>query len=154
MNCLQATDYRVEFTKWWVNEFKSVKFPASGTVFDYYIDSETKQFVPWTQKLGRFELDHDMPLQVIAKLSTMLALLPLIQWMHVIIATKDSTSFHEKQKCSAPHLIHLLNFLSFFSNMFSNNITRWFNIIMDLRINSLLIKNFVLRIFVKIGKIS
>lgn len=49
-----------------MNEFKSVKFPTSGTVFDYYIDSETKQFVPWTQKLGRFELDHDMPLQVIA----------------------------------------------------------------------------------------
>lgn len=61
----QATDYRIEFTKWWVNEFKSVKFPIGGTVFDYYIDPETKQFVPWTQRLGRFELDHDMPLQVI-----------------------------------------------------------------------------------------
>lgn len=61
----QATDYRVEFTKWWVNEFKTVKFPPNGTVFDCYIDTETKQFVPWTQRLGRFELDHDMPLQVI-----------------------------------------------------------------------------------------
>lgn len=60
----QATDYRVEFTKWWVNEFKTVKFPTNGTVFDCYIDTETKQFVPWTQRLGRFELDHDMPLQV------------------------------------------------------------------------------------------
>lgn len=60
----QTTDYRVEFTKWWVNEFKTVKFPPGGTVFDYYIDSETKQFVPWSESLGRFELDPDMPLQV------------------------------------------------------------------------------------------
>ncbi|XP_045482107.1 dynein beta chain, ciliary [Harmonia axyridis] len=61
----QATDYRVEFTKWWVNEFKTVKFPAGGTVFDYFIDSETKQFVPWSESLGRFELDPDMPLQAV-----------------------------------------------------------------------------------------
>ncbi|EFA11309.2 dynein beta chain, ciliary [Tribolium castaneum] len=61
----QATDYRVEFTKWWVNEFKSVKFPSGGTVFDYYIDSESKQFVPWTESLGRFELDPDVPLQAV-----------------------------------------------------------------------------------------
>ncbi|XP_044764909.1 dynein beta chain, ciliary [Coccinella septempunctata] len=61
----QATDFRVEFTKWWINEFKSVKFPAGGTVFDYYIDSETKQFVPWSESLGRFELDPDIPLQAV-----------------------------------------------------------------------------------------
>ncbi|XP_022915026.2 dynein beta chain, ciliary isoform X1 [Onthophagus taurus] len=61
----QATDYRVEFTKWWVNEFKSVKFPTGGTVFDYFIDCETKQFVPWAESLGRFELDPDMPLQAV-----------------------------------------------------------------------------------------
>nr|CAI5851783.1 unnamed protein product [Callosobruchus analis] len=61
----QATDYRVEFTKWWVNEFKTVKFPTGGTVFDYYIDFETKQFVNWTESLGRFELDPDVPLQAV-----------------------------------------------------------------------------------------
>ncbi|KAL3274195.1 hypothetical protein HHI36_015611 [Cryptolaemus montrouzieri] len=61
----QATDYRIEFTKWWVNEFKTVKFPAGGSVFDFYIDSETKQFTPWSESLGRFELDPDMPLQAV-----------------------------------------------------------------------------------------
>lgn len=48
-----AIDYRVEFSKWWVNEFKSVKFPTGGLVFDYFIDTETKQFVPWGK---RYEL--------------------------------------------------------------------------------------------------
>lgn len=58
-------DYRVEFSKWWVNEFKSVKFPIGGTVFDYYIDTETKQLTPWTDKVPRFELDSDLPLQAV-----------------------------------------------------------------------------------------
>ncbi|KAJ8957969.1 hypothetical protein NQ318_001970 [Aromia moschata] len=61
----QATDYRIEFTKWWVNEFKTVKFPTGGTVFDYFIDNETKQFLPWSECLGRFELDPDVPLQAV-----------------------------------------------------------------------------------------
>ena len=61
----QAVDYRVEFSKWWVNEFKSIKFPAQGTVFDYYIDAETKQFTLWTERVPKFELDSDIPLQVI-----------------------------------------------------------------------------------------
>uniref|UniRef100_A0A8C3J4X5 Dynein axonemal heavy chain 17 n=1 Tax=Calidris pygmaea TaxID=425635 RepID=A0A8C3J4X5_9CHAR len=47
----QLMDYRLEFSKWWVNEFKTVKFPSQGTIFDYYIDPETKKFMLWTEKL-------------------------------------------------------------------------------------------------------
>ncbi|XP_055848919.1 dynein beta chain, ciliary isoform X2 [Episyrphus balteatus] len=61
----QAIDYRVEFSKWWVNEFKTVKFPQGGTVFDYFLDAETKQFLPWTEKVPKFELDSDLPLQAV-----------------------------------------------------------------------------------------
>ncbi|XP_061390860.1 dynein beta chain, ciliary isoform X1 [Musca vetustissima] len=61
----QTIDYRVEFSKWWVNEFKTVKFPQGGTVFDYYLDTETKQFLPWTEKIPKFELDGDLPLQAV-----------------------------------------------------------------------------------------
>lgn len=61
----QSVDYRVEFTKWWTNEFKQVKFPSQGTVFDYYIDNETKSFVPWTERLPKFELDAEIPLQAV-----------------------------------------------------------------------------------------
>ncbi|XP_077184230.1 dynein axonemal heavy chain 17 isoform X3 [Paroedura picta] len=59
----QLVDYRVEFSKWWVNEFKTIKFPSQGTIFDYYIDPETKKFMPWTDKVPPFELDPDVPLQ-------------------------------------------------------------------------------------------
>ncbi|XP_037074053.1 dynein beta chain, ciliary-like [Pollicipes pollicipes] len=61
----QMTDYRVEFSRWWVNEFKSVKFPAQGTVFDYYIDKDSQKFVPWSSNVPSFELDPDMPLQAV-----------------------------------------------------------------------------------------
>ncbi|XP_066093696.1 dynein axonemal heavy chain 17 isoform X2 [Saccopteryx bilineata] len=59
----QLIDYRVEFSKWWINEFKTIKFPSQGTIFDYYLDPDTKKFLPWTEKVPSFELDPDVPLQ-------------------------------------------------------------------------------------------
>lgn len=59
----QLMDWRNEFSKWWVNEFKTIKFPLTGTVFHYYIDPETKKFSPWTDLIKSFELDTDIPLQ-------------------------------------------------------------------------------------------
>jgi dynein heavy chain len=57
-------DHRLEFSKWWTTEFKTVKFPTQGTVFDYYIDPESKKFEPWTKLVPKFTLDLDLPLQV------------------------------------------------------------------------------------------
>lgn len=59
----QIIDWRNEFNKWWMNEFKTIKYPAIGTVFNYYIDPETKEFMPWTNLIPSFELDIDIPLQ-------------------------------------------------------------------------------------------
>ena len=59
----QVHDYRVEFSKRWNSEFKAVKFPGSGNVFDYYIDTETKKFEPWTKLVEKHTFDTDIPLQ-------------------------------------------------------------------------------------------
>ncbi|KAM7371234.1 hypothetical protein PAMP_010722 [Pampus punctatissimus] len=59
----QLVDYRVEFSKWWVAEFKTIKFPSQGTVFDYYIDPESKKFEPWSKMVPKFVMDADTPLQ-------------------------------------------------------------------------------------------
>ncbi|XP_059524579.1 dynein axonemal heavy chain 9 [Myotis daubentonii] len=59
----QLVDYRAEFSKWWLAEFKTIKFPSQGTVFDYYIDPETKKFEPWSTLIPQFEFDPEMPLQ-------------------------------------------------------------------------------------------
>ncbi|XP_061694561.1 dynein axonemal heavy chain 11 [Syngnathoides biaculeatus] len=58
-------DYRAEFSRWWVKEMRAVKFPSQGTVFDYFIDPETKKFIPWSEKKVPFELELDVPLQAV-----------------------------------------------------------------------------------------
>ncbi|KAM3605484.1 uncharacterized protein V6R79_026173 [Siganus canaliculatus] len=58
-------DYRAEFSRWWSKEMRAVKFPSQGTVFDYFIDSETKKFTPWSEKMLPFELEPDVPLQTV-----------------------------------------------------------------------------------------
>ncbi|TPX33478.1 hypothetical protein SmJEL517_g03633 [Synchytrium microbalum] len=61
----QMVDFRNEFSKWWNGEFKVVKFPPTGTVYDYFVDNESKRFLPWTDRIPVFEYDPDMPLQSI-----------------------------------------------------------------------------------------
>lgn len=59
----QLIDWRSEFHKWWTNEFKTIKFPVQGTIFSYFIDSETKKFLPWSELVQPYKLDPDIPLQ-------------------------------------------------------------------------------------------
>lgn len=63
--CSQLNDHRTEFSRWWTKEMRAVKFPSQGTVFDYFIDPETKKFTPWSEKMIQFELEPDVPLQVL-----------------------------------------------------------------------------------------
>ena len=62
----QICDYRVEFTKWWAAEFKQVKFPSQGTVFDYFISPAERKFCHWSEMAAEatFKFDPERPLQV------------------------------------------------------------------------------------------
>ncbi|KAL4164616.1 hypothetical protein KRP22_004480 [Phytophthora ramorum] len=42
-----GTDYRKLFSEWWRSEFKTIKFPARDTVFDYWLDPNTLTFDTW-----------------------------------------------------------------------------------------------------------
>uniref|UniRef100_A0A8C0VGU9 Dynein axonemal heavy chain 17 n=1 Tax=Cyanistes caeruleus TaxID=156563 RepID=A0A8C0VGU9_CYACU len=59
----QLVDHRQQFSKWWLSEFKAVKFPNQGTIFDYYIHPKTKTFNSWDERVPEFELDPEIPLQ-------------------------------------------------------------------------------------------
>uniref|UniRef100_A0AAV2MDL9 AAA+ ATPase domain-containing protein n=1 Tax=Knipowitschia caucasica TaxID=637954 RepID=A0AAV2MDL9_KNICA len=61
----QLCDYRGEFSHWWIKEIKSVKFPAQGTVFDYYLDPHTRRFLPWSDIVPAFEMEPATPLQAV-----------------------------------------------------------------------------------------
>ncbi|VVC46440.1 Hypothetical protein CINCED_3A022327, partial [Cinara cedri] len=56
-------DWKTEFSKWWTNQFTTIKIPPTGLVFNYYIDHETKKFRPWSDLVTSFELDPGVPLQ-------------------------------------------------------------------------------------------
>jgi dynein heavy chain len=47
-------DYRKEFSKWWTDKFKAIKFPGSS-VFNYYIDIENSKVDDWI-KLANMDI--------------------------------------------------------------------------------------------------
>jgi len=58
-----GTDYRKEFSNWWKAEWKSsVKFPAKGTIFDYYVlsNKEGIKFDEWTKKVKTINFDTSL----------------------------------------------------------------------------------------------
>ncbi|CAH8480381.1 unnamed protein product [Dicrocoelium dendriticum] len=59
----QLADYRIEFSKWWLNEFKQVKFPSTGGVFDFFWNLNTRKFESWSTRLSKCELDPEIPLE-------------------------------------------------------------------------------------------
>ncbi|KAM8934084.1 dynein axonemal heavy chain 11-like [Pelodytes ibericus] len=61
----QLIDYRLEFSRWWNKEMRTIKFPSFGTVFDYFIDPETKKFSPWAERIPEFDMAPDVPLQTV-----------------------------------------------------------------------------------------
>lgn len=60
----QQVDWRHEFSKFWISEFQTIKFPEHGSVFDYFVDPKTKQFQHWNELIPKYELDIEIPLQV------------------------------------------------------------------------------------------
>uniref|UniRef100_A0A8C5F0M4 Dynein axonemal heavy chain 11 n=1 Tax=Gopherus evgoodei TaxID=1825980 RepID=A0A8C5F0M4_9SAUR len=61
----QLSNYQAEFSRWWLKEMKAVKFPSQGTIFDYYLDPKTRKFLPWTDKVPKFDMDPETPLQAV-----------------------------------------------------------------------------------------
>lgn len=43
---------------------KTVKLPAQGTVFDYYLEPQSRKFLPWGDLVPPFEMEPQTPLQV------------------------------------------------------------------------------------------
>lgn len=60
----QQTDWRMEFSKFWINEFQAIPFDDNANVFDYYVDVKSKAFKLWDELVPQHELDPDIPLQV------------------------------------------------------------------------------------------
>jgi dynein heavy chain len=42
-------DYRKDFSNWWKDTWKQIRFPNKGTVFDYFVDYENNKFEEWSK---------------------------------------------------------------------------------------------------------
>lgn len=60
----QQTDWRMEFSKFWISEYQTIQFPDNSCVFDYYVDKNTKKFKLWEEMIPKYDIDTDIPLQV------------------------------------------------------------------------------------------
>lgn len=62
-----GTDYRDEFSKFFRREFPEVVMPFDDgkDIFSYYVDIESRSFKPWTNLMTEFQLDMDVPLQMV-----------------------------------------------------------------------------------------
>ena len=40
-------DFRKDFSNWWKDKYKTIKFPTKDTVFDYYVDLEASKLEEW-----------------------------------------------------------------------------------------------------------
>ncbi|XP_068122143.1 uncharacterized protein [Hyperolius riggenbachi] len=50
---------RTMFSHWWKHSFKHhATFPAEGEVWDYHIDTDTRQFVRWHDTLSSYSVNH------------------------------------------------------------------------------------------------
>lgn len=49
-------DYRKEFSNWWKDKWKTIKFQSKGTVYDYYVDIENTRLDEWN-KLNTKDID-------------------------------------------------------------------------------------------------
>jgi dynein heavy chain len=50
----KTVDYRAQFSKWWVAEWKTVFWPERGSVFDYFVDDQTGAMRPWEERVTPF----------------------------------------------------------------------------------------------------
>ena len=55
-------DYRQKFNRWWRSEWRPIKFPDSGQVFDYFADVETARYCPWSDVTEEAEYSGDVPM--------------------------------------------------------------------------------------------
>lgn len=63
---LNSINYRKSFSDWWKDKWKICKFPAKGTVFDYYIDYEANKPEEWIKMQTKDitdSLDTSKPIQ-------------------------------------------------------------------------------------------
>merc|ERR1719409_1291688 len=65
MSITSGVDVRKEFSKWWKDTWKVVKFPHRGEVWDYYIDRKKQEFIPWADSVQAIVYSSTTPMSMV-----------------------------------------------------------------------------------------
>mmetsp|Transcript_22861 Transcript_22861/g.57008 ORF Transcript_22861/g.57008 Transcript_22861/m.57008 type:complete len:4427 (+) Transcript_22861:2-13282(+) len=57
-----GTDYRKKFSAWWKEQWKTVKFPHRGEVFDFFVDKEKGEFAAWADIVPTLSYSSSEPM--------------------------------------------------------------------------------------------
>ena len=57
---VDGVDYRKQFSNWWKNEMKTIKFPSKGTVFDYYV--KESRLDEWASIVETIDYSSEVPM--------------------------------------------------------------------------------------------
>lgn len=50
---VDGKDYKKEFSNWWKDKWKTIKYSSRGGVFDYYVDIANSKLEEWSKLLGK-----------------------------------------------------------------------------------------------------
>jgi dynein heavy chain len=64
-----GTDYNQLFSDYWRGEYKRVKFPSRDTVFDYWLDIKTNEFLPWSKSPYFYTVDFNSKVTPMAQVT-------------------------------------------------------------------------------------
>lgn len=60
---IEGKDYRKEFSNWWKDKWKTIKYPSRGSVFDYFVDIKNSKLEEWSKMLDKeFKVDTSQPI--------------------------------------------------------------------------------------------
>ena len=57
---VDGVDYRKAFSNWWKGEAKSIKYPAKGAIFDYFVKEAKME--EWSTEVVEIDYSSDLPM--------------------------------------------------------------------------------------------
>lgn len=100
-------DYRARFSEFWKGEFKTVRFQARDTVFDYYLDPATLAFDSWKNSPLFKTIDFDSRKTPMSSVTVPTPeTCSVVFWMEQLVAQRDPVMLVGYAGCGKTQLVN------------------------------------------------
>ncbi|CDI77484.1 hypothetical protein EAH_00000550 [Eimeria acervulina] len=94
-------DYRRQFNNWWRSEWKVIKFPSKGSIFEYFVD--TAKFESWESQVPTLQFTGTEAIDSIS--------VPTAETVSMLHFCKTILKIHAPVMCIGSAGVHLVYFL-------------------------------------------